>query len=66
MPCGELVDTAIVIQLLDVIAGAVMRVMTAMTKGTGQLNLAQGMFGTTKGGGAALSRTLSGLDRRGF
>ena len=66
MPCGEPVDTAIVIQLLNVIAGAVMGVMTRNAKGTGRFNLAQGMFGTAMGVGAALSRTLSGLDRRSF
>jgi hypothetical protein len=56
----------IVIQLLDVITGAVLGVMTGVviadvTKGTGRFNLAQGMFGTVMGVGATLSPTLSGL-----
>ena len=56
----------IVIQLLDVITGAVLGVMTAVviadvTMGTGRFNLAQGMFGTVMGVGAALSPTLTGL-----
>ena len=56
----------IVIQLLDVITGAVLGVMTAVviadvTKGTGRFNLAQGMFGTVMGVGASLSPTLTGL-----
>jgi MFS family permease len=56
----------IAIQLLDVITGAVMGVMTAViiadvTKGTGRFNLAQGMFGTVMGVGATLSPTLTGL-----
>jgi MFS family permease len=56
----------IIIQLMDVITGAVMGVMTAViiadvTKGTGRFNLAQGMFGTVMGVGATLSPTLSGL-----
>jgi MFS family permease len=56
----------IVIQLLDVITGAVLGVMTAVviadvTKGTGRFNLAQGMFGTVMGVGASLSPTLAGL-----
>jgi len=56
----------IAIQLLDVITGAVLGVMTAVviadvTKGTGRFNLAQGMFGTVMGVGAALSPTLTGL-----
>jgi MFS family permease len=56
----------VVIQLLDVITGAVLGVMTAVviadvTKGTGRFNLAQGMFGTVMGVGAALSPTLTGL-----
>jgi MFS family permease len=51
-----------IIQLLDVITGAVMGVMTAVviadvTKGTGRFNLAQGMFGTVMGVGATLSPT---------
>jgi len=53
-------------QLLDVITGAVLGVITAVmiadvTKGTGRFNLAQGMFGTVMGVGAALSPTLTGL-----
>jgi MFS family permease len=56
----------VVIQLLDVITGAVLGVMTAVviaavTNGTGRFNLAQGMFGTVMGVGAALSPTLTGL-----
>ena len=56
----------IVIQLLDVITGAVLGVMTAViiadvTNGTGRFNLAQGMFGTVMGVGASLSPTLTGL-----
>lgn len=56
----------ILIQLLDVITGAVLGVLTAVviadvTKGTGRFNLAQGGFGTVMGVGAALSTTLSGL-----
>jgi MFS family permease len=56
----------IVIQVLDGITGAVIGVMTALviadvTQGTGRFNLAQGMFGTVMGVGAALSPTLSGL-----
>jgi MFS family permease len=56
----------IVIQLLDVITGAVLGVMTAViiadvTKGTGRFNLAQGMYGTVMGVGASLSPTLTGL-----
>jgi MFS family permease len=56
----------IVIQLLDVITGAVLGVVTAViiadvTKGTGRFNLAQGMFGTVMGVGASLSPTLTGL-----
>ena len=56
----------IIIQLLDVITGAVLGVMTAVvvadvTKGTGRFNLAQGMFGTVMGVGAAFSPTLTGL-----
>ena len=56
----------IAVQLLDVITGAVMGVMTAVviadvTKGTGRFNLAQGMFGTVMGVGATLSPTLTGL-----
>jgi MFS family permease len=56
----------ILIQLLDVITGAVLGVMTAVviadvTRGTGRFNLAQGMFGTVMGVGAALSPTLTGL-----
>ena len=56
----------IIIQLLDVITGAVLGVMTAVviadvTKGTGRFNLAQGMFGTVMGIGASLSPTLTGL-----
>jgi MFS family permease len=54
----------ILIQLLDVITGAVLGVMTAVviadvTKGTGRFNLAQGMFGTVMGVGASLSPTLT-------
>jgi hypothetical protein len=54
------------IQLLDVITGAVMGLMTAVviadvTKGTGRFNLAPGMFGTVIGLGASLSPTLTGL-----
>jgi MFS family permease len=54
------------VQLLDVITGAVMGVMTAVviadvTKGTGRFNLAQGMFGTVMGVGATLSPALTGL-----
>jgi MFS family permease len=56
----------IIIQLLDVVTGAVMGVMTAVviadvTKGTGRFNLAQGMFGTVMGVGATVSPTLTGL-----
>ncbi|MBV9376770.1 MAG: MFS transporter [Alphaproteobacteria bacterium] len=56
----------IVIQLLHVITGAVLGVITAVviadvTSGTGRFNLAQGMFGTVMGVGAALSPTLTGL-----
>ena len=56
----------IVIQVLDVITGAVLGVLTGVviadvTKGTGRFNLAQGVFGTVMGVGAALSTTLSGL-----
>src|SRR6516164_9770727 len=56
----------IVIQLLDVITGAVLGVLTAVviadvTKGTGRFNLAQGVFGTVMGVGATLSPTLTGL-----
>jgi MFS family permease len=58
--------TLIAIQVLDGITGAVLGVMTALviadvTKGTGRFNLAQGIFGTVMGIGAALSPTLSGL-----
>jgi MFS family permease len=63
----------IAVQLLDGITGAVIGVMTALviadvTQGTGRFNLAQGMFGTVMGVGAALSPTLSGLivDRVGY
>lgn len=53
----------IVVQLLDVITGAVLGLLTVvviadMTKGTGRFNLAQGMFGTVMGVGATLSPTL--------
>jgi len=56
----------IVIQLLDVITGAVLGVLTPViiadvTKGTGRFNLSQGMFGTVMGVGASLSPTLTGL-----
>ena len=56
----------IAIQLLDVITGAVLGVMTPVviadvTMGTGRFNLAQGMFGTVMGVGAALSPTFTGL-----
>jgi hypothetical protein len=56
----------IVIQLLDVITGAVLGVTTGVviadvTKGTGRFNLAQGMFGTVMGVGATLSPMLLGL-----
>jgi MFS family permease len=56
----------IAVQLLDVITGAVMGVMTPVviadvTKGTGRFNLAQGMFGTVMGVGATLSPTVTGL-----
>jgi MFS family permease len=56
----------VIIQLLDVITGAVLGVMTAVviadvTKGTGRFNLAQGMFGTVVGVGASLSPTLTGF-----
>ncbi len=56
----------VAIQLLDVITGAVLGVMTAVviadvTRGTGRFNLAQGMFGTVMGIGASLSPTLTGL-----
>ena len=56
----------ILIQLLDVITGAVLGVLMAViiadvTRGTGRFNLAQGMFGTVMGVGAALSPTLTGL-----
>ena len=56
----------IVIQVLDGLTGAVIGVMTALviadvTQGTGRFNLAQGVFGTVMGIGAALSPTLSGL-----
>jgi MFS family permease len=56
----------VAIQLLDVITGAVLGVMTAVviadvTKGTGRFNLAQGMFGTVMGIGASVSPTLTGL-----
>jgi MFS family permease len=55
-----------IIELLDVITGAVLGVLTAVviadvTKGTGRFNLAQGMFGTVMGVGASLSPTLTGL-----
>jgi MFS family permease len=51
---------------MDVITGAVLGVTTAVvvadvTKGTGRFNLAQGVFGTVMGVGAALSPTLTGL-----
>src|SRR5215472_4508461 len=56
----------LVIQLLDVITAAVLGVLTAVviadvTKGTGRFNLAQGIFGTVMGVGAAVSPTLTGL-----
>ena len=56
----------VAIQLLDVITGTVLGVITAVviadvTKGTGRFNLAQGMFGTVMGIGASLSPTLTGL-----
>jgi len=56
----------IAVQLLDIITGAVMGVITAVvladvTKGTGRFNLAQGMFGTVMGVGATLSPALTGL-----
>jgi MFS family permease len=54
------------IQLLDVVTGAVLAVMTPaivadVTEGTGRFNLAQGMFGTVMGIGASISPTLTGL-----
>jgi MFS family permease len=56
----------VAIQLLDVITGAVLGVMTSVviadvTEGTGRFNLAQGMFGTVMGVGASISPTLTGL-----
>jgi MFS family permease len=56
----------VVTQALDGITGAVLGVMTGLviadvTQGTGRFNLAQGMFGTIMGIGAALSPTLAGL-----
>jgi len=56
----------IAVQLLDIITGAVMGVITAVvladvTKDTGRFNLAQGMFGTVMGVGATLSPALTGL-----
>src|SRR5262249_44077050 len=56
----------ILIQLLDVITGAVPGVMTGVviadvTQGTGRFNLAQDMFGMIMEVGASVSPTLSGL-----
>ena len=54
------------VQLLDGISGAVIGVLTVLviadlTRGSGHLNLAQGIIGTASGIGAALSTALFGL-----
>jgi MFS family permease len=56
----------VAIQLLDGVSGSVAGVMASLvisdiTAGSGRFNLAQGVYGTLMGIGAALSTTISGI-----